>query len=488
MVRLYCPPIRFLIAGEVCRRLNSNNPIVTMLGKMASIEEFYAEVDVIVAPMVFSTGIKIKVGEALGFGKGVVSTINGFDGYPAMDPMHALASLRDVSRALIKLAFDEERRSELISKSRMAATRAEQSTAMSFKGLARAIRDRIRRVVFIVDAPYWNQTGFRAARLAQWAELCGYLMPIIVWYLGTTEAITPQGRDTKALAIEHIDISEVRHSNDVESLAAKLDARLKMIGRTEVMLSLQIPWAADLCAALIARGHRPIVDLWCRPFAEAASKIVMCARGDLWATEDAANGIFETSSLRFAPSDLNGWSERQFARRVVLVGGSGTREAEAAVAEIGVALLHRDLPLDVIAGEDSEKTLECLYEYWQKRGRPLLLLSIGGSAKLSQACRAVSAIGRVPYFDINRSSFPLALWDEQENLQMFYDRYDLMGQILNRLDTGAPISQTLQAPDAGWSRLWRRLERGVAPGKAADVHAHKLVADQNGPGAANPVD
>jgi hypothetical protein len=66
----------------------------------------------------------------------------------------------------------------------------------------------------------------------------------------------------------------------------------------------------------------------------------------------------------------------------------------------------------------------------------------------------MSAIGRIPYFDIDRSRFPLALCDEQG-----YDQYELMGEVVNRLDIGAKISQTLHASDAGWSRIWRRFER-----------------------------
>jgi hypothetical protein len=66
----------------------------------------------------------------------------------------------------------------------------------------------------------------------------------------------------------------------------------------------------------------------------------------------------------------------------------------------------------------------------------------------------MSATKRIPYFDIDRSRFPLASCDEQG-----YDRYELMGEFVNRLDIGAKISRTLHASDAGWSRIWRRDER-----------------------------
>src|SRR5690242_1613017 len=59
------PPISVSVAGDVCLRLDSNSPSARLLGRVEDVTAFYESIDVVVAPMSFSTGIKIKVGEAL---------------------------------------------------------------------------------------------------------------------------------------------------------------------------------------------------------------------------------------------------------------------------------------------------------------------------------------------------------------------------------------------------------------------------------------
>lgn len=461
MVRLYCPPLRLLIAGEVCRRLDSANPAFELLGKVDSVEEFYSQVDVIVAPMIHSTGIKIKVGEALGLGKGVVSTANGFDGYPATDPMHTLSSLEGVGRALIQLAFDSDRLTKLISNSRVAAETAEQSTKIAFKGLASAVRDRRRRVGFLVDEPYWSLTDFHSARLAQWADLCGYLMPVIIFFLNTSGAPAPKGGIYKDRIIEEIDASGLRYPADLELLVDKLNGELKSHGCTEVMVSVKAQWAAELCKVLTKRGHHPIADLWSLPLAEQAARAGVCPRADLWAVNEEAKGGFETMALRFVPDGIEGWPDRPIASRILLLHEAKAGEAEGVLAEVQLAAQTLRLPLDIISGEKTSQLLIRLFEFARNAPRPLLFLSVGRSPKLAQACLSMASIARLTHFDISSGIFPLALADDQGRVRMLYTRYDLIVDIVGQLERGAALFQARQTHDAGWSHLWKRLERGT---------------------------
>lgn len=458
IVRLYCPPMRLLIAGDICSRIQTDNPIITLLGKVPDIERFYSEVDVIVAPMMFSTGIKIKVGEALSFGKGVVSTINGFDGYPATDPMHVLPSLVDVSRALIRLAYDDGRRAELIDNSRRAATLAEQSSASAFRRVAQIIRSRIRRIVFIVDEAYWEKIGFRAARLSQWAELCGYLMPVLAFYVRTADAATVAKPTGEKSAIEQIDATAVRDSKDVLLLAKELDGQLKTIGRTEVILSIEASWAGELANALGALGHFPTLDLWCAPLALAAGRTAGFPGADLRTTSGGADEMFEAMPLRYTPNNLAGWSDRRVAPRVLLVCTGSTSDAALAANEIRLALQRHALPLDIVSGSGASQALERLFQFARSNLRPMLLTSLGRSPQLSQGCRALSVVGSVPYYEVDSGNFPLAFWDESGFVRTYRDRFDLIDGVITRLRNGQPIYQSFQAPDAGWSRLWRRLD------------------------------
>ena len=53
-----------------------------MIGRIDEIMQFYDRVDVLINPVEFGTGLKIKNSEALRYGKLLITTRNGFDGMP----------------------------------------------------------------------------------------------------------------------------------------------------------------------------------------------------------------------------------------------------------------------------------------------------------------------------------------------------------------------------------------------------------------------
>lgn len=55
---------------------------VRMIGRIDEIMQFYDKVDVLINPVEFGTGLKIKNSEALRYGKLLITTRNGFDGMP----------------------------------------------------------------------------------------------------------------------------------------------------------------------------------------------------------------------------------------------------------------------------------------------------------------------------------------------------------------------------------------------------------------------
>ena len=54
-------------------------------------DQLYEQVDAVLAPMSFSTGLKIKIGEALAAGLPIISHAHAFEGYPATHAFHQCA-------------------------------------------------------------------------------------------------------------------------------------------------------------------------------------------------------------------------------------------------------------------------------------------------------------------------------------------------------------------------------------------------------------
>ncbi|MCK2056374.1 glycosyltransferase [Methylobacterium sp. 37f] len=92
------------IAGEICNALGSLNlPGVSLLGYVDDLAAFYADTDLIVAPMLMGSGLKMKVAEALSYGVPVVGTEIGFEGFDAEAPAHKCAGVAAVKATILKL-------------------------------------------------------------------------------------------------------------------------------------------------------------------------------------------------------------------------------------------------------------------------------------------------------------------------------------------------------------------------------------------------
>jgi polysaccharide biosynthesis protein PslH len=73
------PEARLEVCGGLCRHLDAA-PGMVLRGEIADIKEAYARAWVVIVPLRFGTGLKIKTIEAMGYGKAVVSTPAGAEG------------------------------------------------------------------------------------------------------------------------------------------------------------------------------------------------------------------------------------------------------------------------------------------------------------------------------------------------------------------------------------------------------------------------
>lgn len=90
------------IAGEICSIFRGLElPRVEPLGYCESLDDFYGQVDVVVAPLIMGTGLKIKTVEALAYGKPVVGTRIAFEGLQPSHPAHRCESIEEVVSTIL---------------------------------------------------------------------------------------------------------------------------------------------------------------------------------------------------------------------------------------------------------------------------------------------------------------------------------------------------------------------------------------------------
>jgi len=467
-VRLYCPPLRLLIAGNVCQRLQVDNPAISLLGRVPNLADFYSQVDVIVAPMELSTGIKIKVGEALAFGKGVVSTANGYDGFPVLDSMHALRSVSEVSQALIQLAFNPQRLARLIEQSQLSARLAQRATSTALQDLAAKVRFRSPRIVMITDCPFWARSGFRAARLAQWAQLCGFLTRTINLYL-TLPGANRAGENFNPLPdMLQIEVADPKSATfDPVQLTERLDAELRSLGVTQVMLSVDQPWAGELASELTARGHAPVLDLWCPALRTAArnARGSSCGQADFWIV-DKAGGMLskgelaEATALRYLPADLELWKKNPRSERLLLVSTSG--DPYGFEAELSAAAADQGLTLTVLPDAGPTDRAEAMFAALRREtDTPGLLLAASTDARIQKLCQTLGALAEVPVVALKPHMFPLAVADGGGKIMVFQSSREFLPELLRHSADRDPFCFSSHNADTGWSRVWKIIERRV---------------------------
>ncbi|MCC6301290.1 MAG: glycosyltransferase [Gammaproteobacteria bacterium] len=82
-VRKHIPSAILTVAGGVCDRL-TDTPGVRLLGQVEDLAPLYRAAAIVVNPILFGTGLKIKTVEALGFGRPLVTTPAGAEGLEGM--------------------------------------------------------------------------------------------------------------------------------------------------------------------------------------------------------------------------------------------------------------------------------------------------------------------------------------------------------------------------------------------------------------------
>jgi glycosyltransferase involved in cell wall biosynthesis len=95
-------PLTLVIAGGVCDRIRDlAGDGIEIIGRVERLEDFYRSVDLVINPMMFGTGLKVKTVEALSFGAAIVSTRAGMSGiFEATHPYHACESIEDLLLAI----------------------------------------------------------------------------------------------------------------------------------------------------------------------------------------------------------------------------------------------------------------------------------------------------------------------------------------------------------------------------------------------------
>jgi hypothetical protein len=395
-------PLIFHVAGEVCEFLESRHPQVRLLGRIAALEDFYDGVDVVAVPMAHSTGLKIKTGEALAFGKAVVATDDGFDGFPPIDAFHNLDSFAEVCSALVILAHDRARLAELERLSRITARLARRRMELGYRRLAAAVLRVPPVIFFVTDLPVFDEGNPRVERLAQWCQLCSRQTKTIVGYLGEG---APDARRPDLAEIEMLALNDA-NGTPVTTLA-NWDRLGGQYNICEVILSVDGESARVLRQAAAERCSRIILDTWRAALAEIAACETTLPVPDYWpAFERDTDALLSMMALRYRPRFLDSWrANRAEGVLAVLCGpDDGDRVGLEILTRHSASLKSSSvLTLATIPRAPFEQDF---FIRLREATRPRLIIAIGSDASARALCEALGTIFRIPCIHLASAHFP----------------------------------------------------------------------------------
>ncbi|MBR0649936.1 glycosyltransferase [Roseomonas terrae] len=185
-------PVEIVVAGSVCDLLEGLHlPYLRQLGRVETMDALYDQVDAVLAPLAFSTGLKIKVGEALARGRPLISHVHAFEGYAATHPFHECADFDAMMRAIHRLVREPEALEALAKASRRSVASAEQGIAETLAHAGTLAGELPPSVVIALRFDQARPGSLILDHAIDVARYAGFRAPIALHFSGDPEAADP---------------------------------------------------------------------------------------------------------------------------------------------------------------------------------------------------------------------------------------------------------------------------------------------------------
>jgi hypothetical protein len=176
LMRRTLAPIKVRIAGGLCEDLEAyaGRPGIELMGRVEDTAEFYRAIDVVLIPMSFSTGLKIKAIEALSTGLPIVAQAHAMEGIPVSHPLHLCESVTEVVQECIELSYHRDRLEEL----RIASAEVNGALRKAFlSAIDRSAAEMCARptIVMTIDAAFFQRYSLYREHILQLTSYLRYL-------------------------------------------------------------------------------------------------------------------------------------------------------------------------------------------------------------------------------------------------------------------------------------------------------------------------
>jgi glycosyltransferase involved in cell wall biosynthesis len=183
-------PCEIVIAGSVCDSLiDEGSAGVTIIGRVADMKEFYDSVDVVLVPMEFSTGLKIKVAEAMAQSKPLIAHMHAFEGYVPTHRFHQLPSFEAMMAACREVVNDPNLIEDLVQASVTSAVKANGEVARALEATLDGARSFVRSMCFVLPLSDLNLQSVILDHVLEAAEYVAHRCEVLFYVDGDGGAV-----------------------------------------------------------------------------------------------------------------------------------------------------------------------------------------------------------------------------------------------------------------------------------------------------------
>lgn len=251
-------PVVIRFVGAMCSRLPDLEgvPGVELMGPVDSTDEFYRDVDLVIVPLAFSTGLKIKAVEAFATGMPLVAMGHALEGIPTRHPWHKCETMEEVAEVCCDIAFDRQLLSGLTETTTRTYALVRAQAKIAFDDTLRRLTN-YPTVVMTVDRSFFELDSPYREHIFQTVNLMRHLAQVVLYFdqpLPTSqnalfEAFHGMSTHCKLAVAPGLEQANGR-SLGLPSVQAGLQEVLAAYGRATL-------WVTRVCPEMLTLGKQP---------------------------------------------------------------------------------------------------------------------------------------------------------------------------------------------------------------------------------------
>lgn len=478
-------PVVIRFVGAMCSRLNDLDdlPGVELMGPVDSTDEFYRDVDLVVVPLAFSTGLKIKAVEAFATGMPLVAMGHALEGIPTRHPWHQCATMEEVAEVCCDIAFDRPLLEGLTEATTRTYTLVRAQAKVAFDDTLHRLTHyptvvmTVDRSFFELDSPY-REHIFQTANLMRHLQVVLYFdQPLPANQNALFEAFHGMSTYCKLAIAPGVEPNGGR-SLGLPSVVASLQEVLAAYGRATF-------WVTRICPEMLTLGPQPArlpmfvrldVIRMLQPALLGSAMAHLTAQfpeATLIDSHPLAPPVPAAEHARAVTVPFWRWrpwllNDEAGPQRVLLLARADQIELAEVLAEALDQFHPEWAPAQVVVGEAAlsapsggeaprRRHLHAgtmLERFRLLRPLPLAVLDLSDDAPEFEVFRETFRRGEVPVIQPGRSeggSEPVSLWQ-------LADLVMTLGRNLARLASQAQRDEKIRyGGDAGWNHIWKSI-------------------------------